>query len=52
MIITKLKQSLGAAKDNENARAELAHQKSLIEYIALCDYPEIFEEDEEEIENE
>ena len=52
MLITKLKQSIGAAKDNENARADLARQGALIEYIALCDYPEIFDEEEEEAEDE
>lgn len=51
MLITKLKESIASAKDKENERAEIARQGALIEYIAACDYPEIFE-DEEETEDE
>ena len=45
-IITKKKMSIGEAKDLENALAQQARRDAILEYIAACDHPEIFEEEE------
>jgi hypothetical protein len=50
-IITKLKMDIGQAKDIENALATQERRDAILEYIAACDHPEIFEETEE-VENE
>lgn len=49
-IIIKTKMELGEAKDIENALALKAKYEAFMEYIAVCDHPEILEEDEMEVE--
>ena len=51
MIIKKSKMSIGEAKDIENALAMKEKWEAFMDYIAVCDHPEILEESEE-IENE
>lgn len=46
-IITKKKMSLGESKDIENALAMEEKYKAFMDYIAVCDHPEILEEEEE-----
>lgn len=48
-IITKFKTSIGERKDIENTLAGNAKRDAIIEYIAACDHPEVFEEEEGEI---
>lgn len=48
-IITKKKIDIGEAKDMENALANAEKYNSFMEYIAICDHPEILE-DEMEVE--
>lgn len=51
-IITKYKTGIGERKDIENTLNEDARRNAILDYIAACDYPEVFEDDEEGIENE
>ena len=51
MLIEKKKMSIAEAKDIENARAMKEKWEAFMDYIAVCDHPEILE-DEEESENE
>ena len=45
--IKKPKIDIGEAKDIENAIAMKEKYESFMEYIAICDHPEILEEDME-----
>ena len=47
-IIKKIKMDIGEAKDIENSLANHAKATAILEYIAICDYPEILEDDEME----
>ena len=49
MLITKKKMNIGEEKDIENAIAAKEKYEAFMEYIAICDHPEILE-DEEEVE--
>ena len=51
-IITRHAVDIGERKDIENALAEQDKRDAILDYIAACDHPEIFEEDEEEMTNE
>ena len=51
MLIEKKKMSIAEAKDIENALAMKEKWEAFMDYIAVCDHPEILE-DEEESENE
>lgn len=46
-IITKHKMDIGEAKDIENAIAMKEKYEAFMDYIAVCDHPEILEEEEE-----
>lgn len=46
MQIIKRKMPIGQAKDLENAVAKAEEFKAFMEYIAICDHPEILEEEE------
>ena len=46
-IIEKTKMPLGEAKDLENALALVEKYQAFMDYIAVCDHPEILEEEEE-----
>lgn len=50
-IITKYKTTISERKDIENALAGDERQNAILEYIAACDHPEVFE-GEEAVENE
>ena len=47
MFIEKKKMSIGEAKDIENALAMKEKYEAFMDYIAVCDHPEILEEEEE-----
>ena len=47
MFIKKRKMPIGQSKDIENALAAVEKQKAQLEYIAICDHPEMLEEEEE-----
>lgn len=49
--IEKLKMPIGEAKDVENALGNADKFQAFMDYVAACDYPEIFD-DEEELGNE
>jgi hypothetical protein len=49
--IEKSKMSIGEAKDVENALGNADKFQAFMDYVAACDYPEIFD-DEEELGNE
>jgi hypothetical protein len=46
-IITKYKTSISERKDIENALAENDKRNAILDYIVACDYPEVFEDNEE-----
>lgn len=46
-IITKHKTSIGEKKDIENAIAMKEKYEAFMDYIAVCDHPEILEEEGE-----
>ena len=46
-MIKKRKMDIGEAKDVENAIAMKEKWEAFIDYIAVCDHPEILEEEEE-----
>lgn len=48
VTITKSKMDIGQKKDIENALAQKDKFESFMEYIAICDHPEIFDEEAEE----
>jgi len=35
-------------RENDRLKRENADLRAIVDYIALCDYPEIFEEEEQE----
>ena len=45
MLIRKRKIDIGLEKDIENAIAEADNVKAFIDYIAVCDHPELLEEE-------
>ncbi len=47
MKIEKLKMSIGEAKDVENAIAAREKFEAFMDYIAVCDHPEMLEEEDE-----
>lgn len=47
-IIKRFKTDIGEKKDIENAIAEAENVKAFIDYIAVCDHPELLEEEEVE----
>lgn len=49
-IIIKRKMEIGEAKDIENSLSNQARTDAIIEYIAICDHPEIL--DDEVVESE
>ena len=49
-IIKKRHMDIGQAKDIENSLISQAKQESIIEYIAICDHPEILDDEEMEVE--
>lgn len=51
-LIVKYKTSIAERKDIENTLAGNAKRDAIVEYIAACDYPEVFEEEQEETTNE
>lgn len=46
-IITRHRASIAERKDIENTLAGNAKRDAILEYIAACDHPEVFEEEEE-----
>ena len=48
IIRTKNERIRELEQENAALTAENAKLKSTVDYIAVCDYPEVFEEDEEE----
>ena len=50
ITIKKSKMDIGEAKDIENTLALKEKYEAFMEYIAICDHPEIMEEDVEEVE--
>ena len=51
-LITRYKTTVAERKDIENVLIEDAKKSAILEYIAACDHPEVFEEEEEGLENE
>lgn len=49
VIIKKQKMDIGEKKDIENACAKAEQYESFMEYIAICDHPEMLEDEEEMI---
>ncbi len=49
ITINRRRMGIGEAKDIENAIAQEARNRAIVEYIAVCDYPELLE-DEAEVE--
>lgn len=49
-IIRKSKLDVGEAKDIENAIATKDKYESFMEYIAICDHPEMLDDEEMEVE--
>lgn len=47
-IIKKTKMDIGEAKDIENAIASKAKYEAFMEYIAICDHPEMLDDEEVE----
>ena len=47
MLIKKMKMDIGEAKDIENAIAMKEKWEAFMDYIAVCDHPEILEEEGE-----
>ena len=48
--IIKKKLQLGVEKDIENTAANADRQQAILDYIAAMDYPEVFETEQEGIE--
>ena len=46
IIITPKERIKMLERENNLLREELSRMASITEYIAICDYPEVFEEDE------
>lgn len=47
ITIMKSKMEIGQKKDVENAIAQKEKFESFMEYIAICDHPEMFDDEEE-----
>lgn len=47
-IIKHRKLDIGEAKDIENSLINQVKQDAILEYIAVCNYPEILENEQEE----
>ena len=47
-LIKRRKTDIGEAKDIENAVADQARTNSILEYIAICDHPELLDEETDE----
>ena len=50
IIIKKSKMDIGQEKDIENANAMAEDYKAFMDYIAVCDHPELLPDEEESIE--
>ena len=44
--VTKYRSTIGERKDIENTLAGNAKRDAIVDYIAACDYPEVFEGEE------
>lgn len=52
-IITKFRSTIAERKDMENALAEAEDNKAFRDYIAVCDHPELLEDEPtEEVQDE
>lgn len=51
-IITKYRATIAERKDIENALATNDKRDAILDYIVACDYPEVFEDEEEVTVNE
>ena len=51
-FIEKLRLPIGQAKDVENAVANADKFQAFMDYVAVCDYPEIIEDESEVRDNE
>lgn len=51
-IITKHRTDIGELKDIENAIGRQEKRDAMLDYIVACDYPEVFEDEAEVIEDE
>ena len=49
VIIKKRKMDIGEEKDVENSVAKADKYEAFMEYIAVCDHPEILDDEEEQI---
>lgn len=47
-VLTQLERLAAAEKRNKELEVENNRLKAIVEYIGILDYPEIFEEEEEE----
>ena len=48
IVVTSKERIRILERENRNLKNENSDLKALVEYIAICDYPEILEEGEEE----
>ena len=46
-VLSELERFVALQKRNKELEAKNEKLNAIIEYVALCDYPEIFEEEEE-----
>jgi len=46
-VLTQRERLAELQKRNKELESENANLKAITEYIALCDYPEVFEDEEE-----
>ena len=51
-IVERINMSPAEAKDLENAIANADKFKAFMDYIAVCDHPEMFEDESEVMDNE
>ena len=51
-IVERINMSPAEAKDLENAVANIEKYQAFMDYIAICDHPEMFEDESEVIDNE
>ena len=49
LIVTEKEKARQLERENEALKAENEQLKATVEYIAVCDYPEVFEDEEEAI---
>ena len=50
-ILTTEQRLLQAEQENKKLKKENADLKAKIDYVAVCDYPEMLEEEEEEVQH-